>query len=144
MIVPVTVAPDAPAGLRSVLARSASALGAVSGGFEVRRSTPLPGLLRNDAVSQIAPVTPALSTIFPLRTIGTDGIPGIGEGIKRTARGTSDDDDFYVPEIPSGYLDADVGVAADASRPLVFYALTDPALTIFVGKTSSGRIQITY
>ena len=144
MIVPVTVAPDAPAGLRSVLARSASALGAISGGFEVRRSTPLPGLLRNDAVSQIAPVTPALSTIFPLRTIGTDGIPGIGEGIKRTARGTSDDDDFYVPEIPSGYLDADVGVAADASRPLVFYALTDPALTIFVGKTSSGRIQITY
>ncbi|HJQ99510.1 MAG TPA: matrixin family metalloprotease [Candidatus Polarisedimenticolaceae bacterium] len=144
MIVPVTVAPDAPAGLRTVIARTDGALGALAGGFEVRRATPLPGLLRNDAVSQIAPITPALSTIFPLRTTGTDGIPGIGEGVKRTARGTSDDDDFYVPEIPSGYLDADVGVAADTARPLVFYTLTDPALTIHVEKSASGRIRITY
>jgi hypothetical protein len=144
MIVPVTVAADAPAGLRSVIVRTATSLGAVSGGFEVRRSTPLPGLLRNDAVSQVAPITPALSTIFPLRTTGADGVPGIGEGIKRTARGTSDDDDFYVPEIPSGFLDADVGVATDVTRPLVFYSLTDPSLTIHVEKTASGRIQITY
>jgi hypothetical protein len=144
VIVPITVAPDAPAGIRSVIVRNGAAVGAVSGGFEVKRAIPLPGLLRNDAISQTAPITPALSTIFPLRTVGADGIPGIGEGIKRTARGTSDDDDFYVPEIPSGYLDADVGVAADVTRPLVFYALTDPALTIYVDKTASGRLQITY
>jgi len=144
MIAPVTVAPDASPGLRSVLVRSAAALGAVSGGFEVRRSTPLPGLLRNDAVFQLVPTTPALSTIFPLRSVGADGIPGIGEGVKRADDGTSDDDDFYVPEIQAGYLDADTGVAPDVTRPLVFYVLTDPALTIRVEKTASGRIRIDY
>jgi matrixin len=144
LIVPVTAAPDAPAGTRSVLVRSGTTVGAVSGGLEIKRAAPLPGLLRNDAVSQFAPITPALSTVFPLRPVGADGIPGTGEGISRASRGTSDDDDFYVPEIPSGFLDADVGVAADVTRPLVFYALTDPALTIYVDKAASGRIKITY
>jgi hypothetical protein len=144
MIVPVTVDANAPPGLRSVFADDGPNLGVVSGGFEVRRAAPLPGLLRNDAVFQLAPTTPALSTIFPLRPVGADGVPGIGEGIRRADDGTSDDDDFYVPEIPSGYIDADVGVAADVTRPLVFYMLSDSALTIRIEKTVSGRIQITY
>ena len=135
MIVEVTAAFDAAPTTRAIIAESATELAAASGGLEVLRSTPLPGLLRNDDVTALQPTAPDLSSIFQpgspsLEPIGPDAFPGIGEGTLREVNGSDDDDDLYVPEVPSGYLEADLDVLADASRPLVFYQLTDPGATL--------------
>lgn len=144
MIVSVTVAPDAAPGVRSIVARDGTRIGTISGAFEVTPSSAMPGLLRSDEVTALAPVSPPLSSIFPLDSLGPDAFPGIGEGIDRPVPGSDDDDDLYLPEVPSGYLDPDVSVAADASRPLVFYTLTTAGSTLRVNRTPSGRIQIVY
>ncbi len=144
MIVSVTVAADAPPVPRTLLADNGTVISAVSGGIEVLASSPAPSLLRSDVVTSIDPVTPALSGIFPLDATGPDAFPGTGEGTLRELPGTDDDDDLYVPEVPSGFLDPDEGVAADLSRPLVFYRLTDPSAELHLNRTSSGRIEIVY
>jgi hypothetical protein len=76
--------------------------------------------------------------------VGPDAFAGIGEGTRRALTGSDDDDDLYVPEIPSGYLDPDAAVAPDLSRPLVFYRLTDSSKVIRIRRTASGRIAIDY
>ncbi len=144
MIVEVSVDLDAPPGARSILVDDGSEIAALTGGFEVLRLDALPGLMRSDEVTGLAPVTPALASIFPLDATGPDAFPGIGEGTLREAPGSDDDDDLYVPEVPSGYLDADPDVATDLSRPLVFYRLTDPTAVLHVNLTAAGRIEIVY
>lgn len=149
MIVEVTADADAAPVTRSILVDDGSRVAAISGGLEVLRANPLPGLLRNDDLTALSPVTPALSAIFQpgnpsLEPLGPDNYPGIGEGLQRETTGSDDDDDLYVPEVPSGYLDPDLDVLSDVTRPLVFYQLTDPAADLRLVRTSSGRIQIVY
>jgi hypothetical protein len=143
-IFPVSVAADAPAVARTILVTDGVNHAAITGGFDVLPWPPPPGLMRNDDLVQAAPPLPGLASIFPLDPLGPDAFPGIGEGALREVPGSDDDDDLYVTEVLPGYLDPDEGVAADASRPLVFYQLTDPGLVLRLAKTPSMRVQIFY
>jgi len=144
MIVSVSAAADAAPGVRSVFVDDGSRIAALTGAIDVMPSQPLPGLLRNDEIVSLAPLTPDPAGLLPLDPFGPDNFPGNGEGTLREEPGSDDDDDLYVPEVPSGYLDPDLDVLTDASRPLVFYRLTDPNADLRLEITPSGRIRIVY
>jgi hypothetical protein len=149
MIVSIAAASDAAPGARSIFVDNGTHIAAITGSLDVMRTNPLPGLLRNDEVSSLSPLVPAPAGIFQpgdpsLEPLGPDNFPGNGEGTARETAGSDDDDDLYVPEVPSGYLDPDLEVLTDETRPLVFYQLTDPAAVLRLERTSSGRIRILY
>jgi len=144
MIASLTVDANAPAVSRSIIVQSTLRFGTITGGFQVLRANPLPDLLRTDVVTSTAPLIPPLAGIFPLDGLGPDGFPGIGEGVLRALPGSDDDDDLYVPQIPSGFLDPDIDVLTDTSRPVVFYRLSDPTATLLLDITPSGRLRFVY
>ena len=145
MIASLTVDANASAVPRSIIVEgSLGRYGVITGGFEVYRATPLPDLLRTDVVTATDPTVPPLAGVFPLDGLGPDAFPGNGEGVLRASAGSDDDDDLYVPQIPSGFLDPDIDVLADTSTPLVFYRLSDPSLTLTLEITASGRLRFVY
>ena len=133
--------PDAKPGVRTIFVNDGVSIAALTGGIELHPANPYPNLLRNDELTNPGPLS-ALS--LPLDPNGPDSFPGTGEGALRRYNGSSDDDDLYAPSIESGFMDPDVAVLTDSSRPLVLYQLDDPSRTLFLGKSPFGRLVVTY
>jgi len=144
MIVPVSIASDAEPGARTIFADDGAHVAALTGSLEIHPWSPYPNLLRNDQITSLTPITPGLGAIFPLDPTGPDNFLGTGEGVLREFHGSDDDDDLYAPQIESGFMDPDLDVVTDNARPLVFYQLDDPNRTLFLAKSSFGRIVVTY
>jgi hypothetical protein len=144
MTVQLTIAANAPPGVQTIWVNDGTRLAALTGGIEIHPSSPFPHLLRNDELTSLGAAASALPALLPLDPTGPDGFPGNGEGALRGAAGSDDDDDLYVPHVLSGFLEPDLDVLADDSRPLVLYQLDDPALTLYLGITEHGRLELTY
>ena len=106
-------------------------------------------LLRNDEITSISPVVPALSDIFTGRDInsldyfGPLGTPVEGEGSREGTNGSDDEDDLYRRDFPPGGIDPDLTpVIGDTARPLIFYQVAVPTNTLRNVKAGeSGRIS---
>jgi hypothetical protein len=144
MTVQISVAANAPPGVQTIWVNDGTRLAALTGGIEIHPSSAFPHLLRSDELTSLASVGAALPALLPLDSTGPDGFAGNGEGALRGTAGSDDDDDLYVPHIASGFLDPDVGVLTDDSRPLVLYQLDDPSLTLYLNITEHGRLEVTY
>jgi len=108
-------------------------------------------LLRNDAVTTLAPLSPPTATIFTgtgrwtLDESGPDGIAQEGEGALESQNGSADDDDFYRANFPNAASDPDlVKVVADTKRPLVYYQVTVSGNTLGLVKDATGSVAISY
>ncbi|MFC2171106.1 hypothetical protein ACFLU6_00570 [Acidobacteriota bacterium] len=77
-------------------------------------------LLRSDAIQQLSPLNPAKEDIFPLTMT----------------------DELYVRFVRTDSFDPQAGVAADDSRPLMFYALEDADKTLKLTRTAEDNILV--
>lgn len=78
------------------------------------------GLLRDDRVTDLAPVTPPLATVMPLDPVA----------------------DLYLPSLAPGGLDPDAAVVG-GSRPLVLYALPGDG-TLLLSEAPGDRLRIDF
>jgi len=109
------------------------------------------GLLRNDAITTLAPLAPPLDLVFSGRDLaslerrGMNGVADEGEAGLESASGSGDDDDYYLADCPEGSLDPDArAVVPDASRPLIFYQLDSGLATLQLVKDPAGSPRFSY
>ena len=129
---------------------TATAGGATSAAAGPMVISSIPSLLRNDDTASLATYDPAAIFVKDpgdpsLDGFGPDKLAQLGEGAAQEANGSSDDDDFYAFEVPSGYVDPDATVLTDEGRPVVFYQLSCPTgdCTLHLAK-EAGKIKVAY